>query len=135
MKGWRGWFDSGDGLELTATFIMCLPFLVLVTPPLLASQLPESYFYPVSLLGWVLLPGLTWLTAAPGRGKPGFGSLLLWLGMSYSACPLLIFVSWLFWDRHDYLWCLGLMLVSLFLAWQSADRVRQAASISKSPAG
>lgn len=69
MKGWRSWFDSGDGLELTATFIMCLPPLVLVTPPLLAAQLPDSYFYPVSLLGWVLLPGLTWLTAAPGWGQ------------------------------------------------------------------
>lgn len=135
MRGWRGWFDSEDGLELTATFLICLPFLMLVTPPLLAAQLPSSYFLPMSLLGWALLPGLTWLTAAPGRGKPGFASLLLWLGISYSACPLLIFVAGLFWDRHDHPWCLGLVLVSLFLAWQSSNRVRQAATKEKSPAG
>ena len=127
MKKWLSWFDPSDGLDTTATFLLCVPFLFLVTPPLLAAQLPAG-FLPLTLLGWVSLPLASYHTAQAAHrrsrrgGRHGFASLLLWIAITYSMLPLLALVGVLFWQQNDYGWTAAMMGVGLVLLWESARK-------------
>ena len=130
MRKWLRWFDPSDSLETTLTFLLLLPFVFLITPPMMAAQLPDGFFLPVTLLGWLALPTLTWQLGQWARrrsGRPnrrGFASLLIWLGVCLGFTPLLLLVAGLFWKEHDYPWTAGLFGVGLVLVWESANRLR-----------
>lgn len=127
MKKWRDWFDPSDTLETTLTFLLCLPFLFLVTPPLLAAQVPGG-FVPLTLLGWLVLPWASWQTARAAQrrsrcsGRRGFASLLLWIAISYSTIPLLLWVGGLFYQQADYAWSAGMLALCLLLLWESSRK-------------
>ena len=127
MKKWLSWFDSSDGLDITATFLLCVPFLFLVTPPVLAAQVPGS-FLPLTLLGWTILPLASWHTAQAAHrrsrhgGRQGFASLLLWIAITYSMLPLLGMVGVLFWQEHEYGWTAAMVALGLVLTWESASK-------------
>lgn len=129
MSLWKKWFSPQDSLDTVANFVVCLPFLFLVTPPLLAAQLPWG-FLPLTLLGWLGLPWLTWQTAQwayrkNGRvSRRGWASLLLWLGLAYSFSPMLLLVAGLFWQSKDYPWVAGMAAIQALILWEAANRWR-----------
>jgi len=122
-------FDASDGLDTTATFILLLPFLFLMCPLIVAAQFDHA-FLSLTLLGWLLLPGLTWATAEWAHRlsgcshRRGFGSLLLWLGMSFSFAPTVSIVAWYFWLSRDYAWTAGFFFLALLVVWEAATRFR-----------